>query len=140
MRYLIFFGLFASLSAIACPELSGEYLCKRGSLTSTRSIEATNDGFIITKDGYTTEYVADGITVQNVPSSDSMTDGSYTSRCTDDQFIVDFKATLLYEGAVVGKQVSKTTYQFKNNDLHIISKVKVKGLPLPTVKEICTLR
>lgn len=140
MRYLMLIGLMVSFSAIACPDLAGEYLCKRGSASSYRSIEATEDGFRITRDGNITDYVTDGVTVQDVPQTDSMTDGKYTSKCEDNSFIVNFNATLLYEGVVIGKQVSKTTYQLKNEQLHIISKVKVKGVPLPTVKEVCTLQ
>lgn len=140
MRYLMLIGLMVSFSAIACPDLAGEYLCKRGSASSYRSIETTADGFRISRDGNITDYVTDGVTVQNVPETDSMTDGKFTSQCESDKFVVDFTATLLYEGAVVGKQVSKTTYQLKNQQLHIISKVKVKGFPLPTIKEVCTLQ
>lgn len=140
MRYLILFSLLVSFSALACPDLSGEYLCKRGTVTSDRIIEGTENGFIVTRDGISTEYITDGVTVQTVPSNDSMTDGSYISLCKGNQFIVDFKATLLYEGAVVGKQVNRTTYELKNNELHIISKVKIKGVPLPTIKEICSLQ
>lgn len=140
MRYLVLFSLFISFSSFACPDISGEYLCKRASVTSPRLIEETENGFIVTRDGNSTEYIADGITVQTVPSNDSMTDGSFTSLCKGDQFIVDFKATLLYEGAVVGKQVNRTTYEFKNNELQIITKVKIKGVPLPTIKEICRLQ
>ncbi len=140
MRYLILLSLFISFTALACPDLSGEYLCKRGSMTASRTIEKTPDGFIITKDGYTTDYIADGITVQSMPTSDSVAEGNFVSHCKGDQFIVDLKATLLYDGAVIGKQVSQSTYQFKNNDLHITTKVKMKGVPLPTVKEICKLQ
>lgn len=139
MRYLICFGLFISFTAAAaCPDLTGEYYCKRGSNITYRAIEKTENGFIISQNGNTTEYIADGVTVQTIPSTDGSAEGTFTSYCKNNQFIVDLKADIFYEGSVIAKQVSKTTYELINgNGLNITTKIKMKGIPLPTLKEVC---
>lgn len=140
MRYLILFSLFISLSALACPDISGEYACLRNNQTTFRSIEVIPGGFRMINGIHTNDYITDGTTIQTLPDTDSMKDGKYKSHCQGNKLIVDFTATIMYEGSAIARQVSKTTYQLKNDQLEIIQKVRMKGIPLPTIRELCSLQ
>lgn len=134
---LILVTMLLSTTVFACPDISGDFTCtsKRGN--SSVSIQTIENGFLINTDGVEAEFLADG-KVYDLPSTDSMTDGKRISSCKDDKFNIDFTATLLYEGSVVGKEVLRASYFFQGNNLKIIRKTKVKGLPLPVQDYTCT--
>lgn len=137
MKYcLSVFLAFLSLQTFACPDMDGFYECRAGSRVSLKEVVSTAGGFLIISDGAEREYFIDD-QFREIPSTNSFKDALYKSRCTNDFFIVDFKATLLYEGAEVGKQIQTSTYTMSGNELLIVQKTKAKGIPLPTVKYIC---
>lgn len=131
-------GLLFSLNAFAasCPDLEGTYTCQRGNRILVKEITRTADGYIFVADGMQFEYRVDGNTYE-VPSTDSMTDGKVKASCLDNKFIVDFNATILYDGAIIGKQVSKTEYSKNGDNLLFAQKVKMKGMPLPAINFEC---
>lgn len=131
-------GLLLSLNAFAtsCPDLEGTYTCQKGSHVSVKEIARTADGYIIVSDGMEYEYRVDGNTYE-VPSTDSMTDGKVKASCRDNKFVVDFNASILYDGTIIAKQVSKTEYSKKGDNLIFAQKIKMKGLPLPALNFEC---
>lgn len=137
MKYfLTAFLAFLSLQVLACPNMDGFYECRAGSRVSLKEVVSTASGFLIISDGAEREYFIDD-QFREIPSTNSYKDAFYKSRCTNDSFIVDFKATLLYEGAEIAKQVQTSTYTMSGEDLVIVQKTKAKGVPLPTVKYLC---
>lgn len=134
---LILSSLVFSSVALACPDISGEFSCKSKKNSTSVIIEAIQNGFTINTDGNVADFIADGKTY-DLPSTDSMTDAKKISSCKDDKFIIDFNATLLYEGAVIGKEVLKAAYYFEGSNLKIVRKTKVKGMPLPVQDYTCT--
>lgn len=134
---LALISMLFSTMVLACPDISGDYNCQLGSKILSTKIQEIPNGFVINTDGFEAEYITDG-KVYDVPATDSMIDAQKRSSCQDDKFIVDFTATLLYEGTAIGKQVSKTTYFLQDNNLKMIKKTKAKGLPLPTQSYNCT--
>lgn len=134
---LFSFSLYANQElSLSCPKMEGIYECKAGSRVSLKEIVATKEGFIINSDGSEREYFIDD-QFREIIATDSYKDAFYKSRCHNESFIVDFKATLLYEGAEVAKQSQTSTYSMNGEDLVIVQKTKAKGLPLPTIKYIC---
>lgn len=131
-------GLLFSLNAFAaiCPDIEGTYTCQKGSHVSVKEIARTADGYIIVSDGMEYEYRVDGNTYE-VPSTDSMTDGKVKASCHDNKFVVDFNASILYDGTIIAKQVSKTEYSKKGDNLIFAQKIKMKGLPLPALNFEC---
>lgn len=121
----------------ACPDLSGNYICKNGSHVSLKNIEMTETGYIFNSDGVEFEYLTDGNTYP-VPANENQKDGKVKSYCVDEKFIVEFNTTVLYEDTVIGKQVSKTEYSLNQDGFNIQQKTKLKGLPIPTLKFQCT--
>lgn len=137
MKFLAF--LTCALMATnlwACPDFSGRYTCKQGSHVSEKEIKLDGGGYHIISDGTEFTYYPDGNTYE-VEANDSMKDGKVRSFCKDNKLIVDFKATILYEGAEIARQVSVTEYLPKGQDLIITTKTKMKGLPLPVLKLNC---
>lgn len=122
--------------AFACPDLSGVYECKAGSRVTVREFTPTAEGFMINADGIEMNYINDGVE-RGIDETDSYKEAYFKSNCTNDSFVVDFRATIMYEGAVVGKQVSQTTYNLKQGNLSIVQKTKMKGMPLPVLKYSC---
>ncbi len=135
----IIFGLaFMSFNLFAgqCPLLDGAYICREGSHVSYKEIKTTNEGYDIVSDGIFFQYKTDG-KGYSVEATDSMKDGIVTSSCANQKFVVDFKATILYEGAEIAKQSTKSEYYVDQGQLKIKQKTKMKGIPLPTVNFIC---
>lgn len=130
------FALFSSYATassslmIDCPEMEGVYECKAGSRYSLKAIAPTMSGYLIESDGIEMEYFFDNV-VRDVPANENMKDGKVASRCEKGAFIVDFNASILYDGDVIAKQVSSTTYEIIKGQLQITQKVKMKGLPMP---------
>ncbi len=137
MASLLISGLISGSAYAACPDLSGNYICKSGSHISQKSIEMTDKGYIFNSDGVEFEYLTDGVTY-DVPANENQKDGKVKSYCQDDKFIVDFTTNVLYDGTVIGKQVSKTEYVLSQDGFGIVQKTKLKGLPIPTLKFQCT--
>lgn len=138
MKYLItLLTLTLSATAFACPEISGSYSCRSGSHVSEKEIVKTSQGYHIISDGIEFTYLTDGNTY-DVEANDSMKDGKVKSYCKDNKFIVDFKATILYEGAEIARQTSVTEYVPSGANLIITTKTKMKGLPMPLLKLNCT--
>lgn len=140
---LIFVSLFFSLELLAssalkvdCPEMEGVYECRAGSRYTLKTITPTLGGFLIDSDGIETEYFFDNI-VRDVPSNENMQDGKVAARCEKGAFIIDFNASILYDGSVIAKQVSTTSYEIKNQKLQITQKVKMKGIPMPKLVFQC---
>lgn len=134
--FLMAFLAFISLQSFACPQMEGFYECRAGSRVSLKEIVSTTAGFLIVSDGAEREYFIDD-QFREIPSTNSYKDAFYKSRCTSNSFVVDFKATLLYEGVEVAKQVQTSTYTMVGEDLTIVQKTKAKGVPLPTIKYLC---
>ncbi len=137
MKSLLTVALLFSSAAFACPDISGVYSCKFNSNISNKEIVKTQSGFVINSDGNMMEYFADGKSY-DVPATDSYTDARVKTSCTEKAMVVDFNASILYEGSIIAKQVSKTTYEMEDKDLIISQKVKMKGVPLPAIKWVCT--
>lgn len=137
MKFLMLGALLFSSSVFACPDLSGSYTCVGKTRSYQKEVQKTDTGYISSNDGIEYEYFTDG-KVYDIPETDSYRDGKLTSTCNGDQFIVDLTMTVLYEGAVVGQQVSHTTYNMEGDKLIINQKVKMKKIPLPKQKFICT--
>lgn len=144
MKFCIsIFSLLLSITVFAtqefnssCPSMDGVFECKAGSRVSLKEIISTQSGFLIISDGVEREYFFDD-QFREIAATDSYKDAFYKSRCTNESFIVDFKATLLYEGAEIAKQTQTSTYTMNGDSLIIVQKTKAKGFPLPTVKYIC---
>lgn len=137
MKSLLMVAVLFSSAAFACPDISGVYTCKYNYNISNKEIVKTQSGFVINSDGNPMEYFADG-KFYEVPATDSYTDAKVKSSCTENEMIVDFNASILYDGTIIAKQVSKTIYSMEGKDLIISQKVKMKGVPLPAIKWICT--
>jgi len=108
MKSLLTVALLFSSAAFACPDISGVYSCKFNSNISNKEIVKTQSGFVINSDGNMMEYFADGKSY-DVPATDSYTDARVKTSCTEKAMVVDFNASILYEGSIIAKQVSKTT-------------------------------
>ena len=127
-----------SSTAFACPNLTGNYTCKKGSHVFTLQVETTAGSYIMNRDGAEMEYVVDG-KIYDVPSTENYKDAKMTSVCEDNKLVVGFEADILYQGSVIAHQVSKSYYYKDGNNMILLQKVKMKGIPLPTNKFICTL-
>ena len=127
-----------SLNAFACPNLTGSFYCNSGVNSSAfdMQIENTNEGYSIITNGTEMKYHTDG-RVDTIPATDSYKDVKIKASCQGEKFIIDFTASILYEGSVVAHQVSKTEYILNNDQLSIVRKTKMKGLPMPTAKYTC---
>lgn len=129
--------LLLASSAFACPDISGLYSCQLSSATIQKEIKETETGYIIISEGNEMEYVTDGKGYE-IPATDSYKDAIVTSFCRNDQLVVDFKANILYEGSVIANEVAKTIYKMAGDNLVILRKTKMKGIPLPTQKYLCS--
>lgn len=136
MKAAILFFILSS-TAFACPNLTGSYTCKKGSNVFTLQVETTAQSYIMNRDGAEMEYVVDG-KIYDVPSTDSYKDAKVNSTCEDNKLVVGFEANILYEGSVIAHQVSKSYYYMENSDLILLQKTKMKGIPLPTNKFVCS--
>ena len=139
MKAILALSLFISFSSFAstCPELSGDYVCQKGSHISYKSIEKTETGYIVVSDGVEMEYATDGKTY-DLPSTESVKDAKVVASCKNNVFVVDFTGTILYEGSELAKQVSKTEYSLKGDKMIYSQKIKMKGLPMPALTLACT--
>ena len=139
MKPLLFISLMFStqLFASECPQISGTFLCKSGSRISEKVITQNEDSYQIVSDGIEFTYVTDGKTY-DVEATSDMKDGKVTASCQKDKFVVNFKATILYEGSEIAKQSTVSEYSISNQDLVIVQKTKMKGIPLPAVKFNCS--
>lgn len=133
---LILSTIFFSLSSYACPSIEGYFECSTGSRLNIKEINAIENGFSVSTDGNYIEYTNDN-TFREIPATDSYKDAFYKSYCRADKFIVDFKATILYQDAVVGKQESTTEYKLKDGQMIITQKTKMRRIPLPTLVSHC---
>lgn len=137
MKSILTLGLLFSFNAFAnCPNLTGDYICQKGSRISYKSIEQTETGYNIISDNIEFNYVTDGVTYE-LPATESVKEAKVTSYCDKNVFVVDFTAMILYEGSDLAKQVSKTKYSLKGDTLIYLQKTKMKGLPMPTVTLTC---
>ena len=137
MKSLVLITFLFSTSLFACPNISGSYSCQLNSSSSLKEITQTPTGYIINSNGIEKEYFTDNKGYE-IPATDSYKNAIVTSFCKDEQFIVDFKATILYEGSEIAKEVARTTYEIDGDDLIILRKTKMKGVPLPVQKYLCT--
>ena len=139
-KIYVLLSLLVSFNAFAgnCPEISGNYSCQQGSHVSLKEIVKTATGYKINSDGIDFEYFTDG-NVYEVEANENMKDGKVSSLCDNNKFIVNFNATVLYEGSELAKQVSRSEYYINNGTLLITQKTKMKGIPLPTVKFTCSI-
>lgn len=137
MKSFLALSFLFSLSAYACPDITGTFVCKFNSAVSQKEIVRTETGFLITSEGNTMEYFTDGKAYE-VPATDSYKDAFVKSSCSSSEFTVDFNASILYEGSVIAKQVSKTIYSMNGENLIIFQKLKMKGLPVPKVLWTCS--
>lgn len=137
MKYLIASALiFVSVSAFACPDLTGSYDCRNGSHVSMKEIVFTEKSYYFNSDGVEFTYYPDGNTYE-VEANERMKDGKVKSYCKNDKLFVDFNATILYEGSAIAKQKSVTEYVKTTEGMIITTKTKMKGLPMPTLKLLC---
>ncbi len=127
---------FSLLASTTCPNIAGTYTCTYKYETLHQTIEETPTGFFITANGVEMEYFIDGSPVL-IPETDSVRDGKVISSCGNGLFVVNFTAMIMYQGAEVGKEVQRTSYEIKDGNLVMTRKTKVKGIPLPTKKYIC---
>jgi uncharacterized protein YxjI len=97
----------------------------------------TDVGYIINADGVEQVYKIDG-SITSIPDNDNLKDGKYSSVCENDKLIINFSGTLMDEGTEVAREVQKTVYQMKGEQLNILIKTKAKHVPLPTVNFLCT--
>lgn len=134
---LVLFSLF-SASAFACPNLMGNYTCQKGSTVFNLNVNQTATAYEMDRDGNFAEYIVDG-KIYDLPSTDNYQAAKVTSACEDDKLVVGFEADILYQGSVIAHQVSKSYYYKDGNNMILLQKVKMKGIPLPTNKFICTL-
>lgn len=137
MKSLLLCALFVSSAAFACPDITGTFVCKFNSAVSQKEISKTETGFKIISEGYPMEYITDGRPYE-IPATDSYKDAFVKSSCSEKELIIDFNASILYEGTVIAKEVSKTTYSMDSANLIITQKTKMKGLPMPAAKWNCT--
>jgi hypothetical protein len=139
MKFL--FLVLVSFNAFACPDLTGDFFCESGEEKSVRRIETHTNGYTIHTDGNEGFFSNDG-KIRELPSNDTMTDGKVSGKCEGEKFIVNFSATVLYEGEDIAKQKSETLYTIVGERLHISRKTRMRWmgiwLPLPSKKFVCT--
>jgi hypothetical protein len=138
MKILISLILLYSVNTFAsnCPDISGQFVCQSGSRIILKTIEQTELGYFINSDGTTFEYITDGVSY-DVPANENMKDASIKSYCRNNKFVSDFKATVLYDGSKLAKQFTSSEYQLKGEELTVIQKTKMMGLPMPTISLLC---
>ncbi len=139
MKTILALSFLTSFSAFAatCPEISGDYICQKGSHISYKNIHKTDKGFIVISDGVEMEYFTDKKTYA-LPDTESVRDAKISSYCEKDKLVVDFTGIILYDGSDLAKQVSKTEYAVKGDGMIYSQKVKMKGLPMPGLTLNCT--
>lgn len=135
---LIMVTLFAT-NAFACPMLTGNYTCHRenGSQVLNKQITNTEKGYIINTDGNEMEYFTDG-KGYSIPATDSYQNAKVVSSCNGEIFNTVFTAEILYEGSVIAREVALSNYAFEGDKLVLTQKTKMKGLPMPSNRYICT--
>lgn len=138
MKIILALSFLTSMSAFAatCPDISGDYICQKGSHISYKNIHRTDKGFIVISDGVEMEYITDKKTY-SIPDTESVRDGKVSSYCEKDKLVVDFTGVILYDGSDLAKQVSKTEYTVKGEGMIFSQKIKMKGLPLPALTLDC---
>ncbi len=128
--------LSTQIFASECPKLSGDYLCTSGSRVSEKMITQANEGYLINSDGVEFNYLTDG-KIYDVEATSDMKDGKILSTCRANKFVVNFNATILYEGSAIAKQSTVSEYALLDRDMTIVQKTKMKGIPLPAVTFLC---
>lgn len=136
MKLLMTFVALVSFNLMACPNLTGNFNCTSTSNSFDIQIENQTNGYSIITNGSEMNYHTDG-RVDTIPSTDSYKDVAIKASCQGEKFVIDFTASILYEGSVIAHQVSKTEYVLTNDQLNITRKTKMKGIPLPTTKHTC---
>lgn len=136
--FLIFVSFFImnSLYSSQCPEIDGSFECRAGSRVSFKNISPSMAGYLIESDGAIVEYIIDD-TYRELPNTESMQDAKLKARCDKGSLVIDFEASILYQGSVIAKQVSNSVYEIKNGELQITQKTKMKGLPMPKLVFQC---
>ncbi len=117
-----------------CPNLQGTYRCVRGSHVSVKDIVKTELSYQVVSDGQFFEYFIDGKD-RSIPDTDSMANGVYSAICKNQKIQIQFKADLMYEGSVIGKQTSQSEFSAKDADgktVTITTQSKVGRVKLPT--------
>lgn len=137
MKMITTLALLLSTAAYACPDLTGAFLCESNYRQVETTIETHEDGYQITEGGSKGFFSNDG-TIRRLPDTEIMRDGEVSGNCKDDKYYVNFTAKALDEGEVIAKQVSQTEYVIKGDRLYVTRKTKMKGIPMPTQKMICT--
>ena len=139
MKTILALSFLASFSSYAatCPELSGDYICQKGSHISYKNIQKTDKSFIVISDGVEMEYITDKKTY-SLPDTEVIRDAKVNSYCEKDKLVVDFTGIILYDGSDLAKQVSKTEYTLKGDGIIFSQKIKMKGLPMPALVLNCT--
>lgn len=120
----------------SCEELSGNYLCRAGSKAISKSLLIVGNQVEMITEGVESTLILDGETY-SVPATSSMKDGKVSALCVGEKMVVNFSATLLYEGEELAKQTQKTEYVKSNEGLEITVSTKAKGIPLPKLKYLC---
>jgi hypothetical protein len=136
MKCLILALAIMSSAAFACPNLTGNFNCKLGSRVFDIQIENNEKGYHFITAGVEMDYITDGQGYE-IPSTENYKDAIVKSSCEGNAFIVNFTASILYEGSVIAHEVSKTEYSLNGDNLSMIQKTKMKGIPLPTNKFNC---
>lgn len=129
--------LFGSIVSYACPDLTGKYLCQALHGTYDLKFNKTSSGYIVTTESTKKTYVTDG-SVQELPDlGETVQNRTLKSYCDEEKFIIDYEATVYYEGNVLGQQFSKTSYEFNGKNIQMILQVNFQGSNLPPIKETC---
>ena len=132
MMFLASFNVYSA----TCPDISGSFICTKGSQISYKDIHKTDTGFVIISDGAEMEYFTDK-KVYTLPDNENIRNAKVSTYCEKNKMIVDFSVIILYEGSDLAKQVSKTHYSLTNNGMTISQKIKMKGLPMPSLVFEC---
>lgn len=138
MNFILALSFLTSFSAFSatCPEITGDYICQKGSHISYKNIHRSDKGFIVISDGVEMEYITDKKTY-SLPDTESVREAKISSYCEKDKLVVDFSGIILYDGSDLAKQVSKTEYILKGDGMIFSQKIKMKGLPMPALTLDC---
>ena len=138
MKSLLLLATFISLNTFAatCPSINGSFICQRGTQFSFVDFTPKDTGYVVLTDGTLFEYFTDGKTYA-VEGNEDMRDGKVRSYCEKNKFISDFTVTILDQGSPIAKQATKSEFSMEGVNLSIVHKIKMKGIPLPTLRFTC---
>ncbi|MGE3610235.1 MAG: hypothetical protein AB7I27_11650 [Bacteriovoracaceae bacterium] len=131
--------LFSYL-AMACPEISGEYICQAMHGSYPLKVEQIENGYELTIESRKEIYLTNGESYPLPDVDQTMRKRSIKSFCEDDKFLIETQASVFDEGEELGQFITLSSYQMKGNKLKMVLKLNFQGKDIGSLIDVCTIK